>query len=439
MSGYVLRGGRVVDPVSRRDRVADVLVEDGRIASVGTDIDPGDAHVVDCSGAIVAPGFVDMHTHLREPGREDEETIASASEAAACGGYTAICAMPNTDPVADGAAVVEKVRARGEEIGLVDVWPAGALTVGLRGEELAAIGGMARSKARVRLFTDDGHGVQNALVARKAMEYLNAFDGVYAEHCEEAALASNGVMNEGSTSLALGLGGLPAAAEEVMAARDVVLARVTGCRLHLLHVSTAGTVEIVRRAKAEGLRVTAEATPHHFSLTDDALRDYDTDAKVNPPLRSEHDRAAVAAAVADGTIDAIATDHAPHARHEKDNDLVLAPPGMVGLETSLALTLTNLVEPGIMGVSQAIERLSVGPAAILGLDDHGGPIAQGEHGNLVAFDPEARWTVHPSGFRSLSSNTPFAGMELRGRVRHTLFRGHPTVLDGKLTGVEVGV
>jgi dihydroorotase len=428
MSGILLTGGRVIDPASGTDEVTDVLIADGVIATPGSQ-GSIDIEKIDCSGAVIAPGFVDLHTHLREPGREDEETIASGSAAAAAGGYTAVCAMPNTDPVADSATIVEKVWALGREAGLVDVIPAGALSKGLAGKEMADIGEMARSIAGVKLFTDDGRGVQDALFVRRSMEYLLAFDGIYAEHCEDAALAEGGQMHEGVRSASLGLRGIPAEAEELMAARDIALARLTGCRLHLLHISTAGTVELVRGAKAEGLPVTAEATPHHFSLTDAALEGYDPMAKVNPPLRTDADVAAIIAGLADGTIDALATDHAPHADHEKDQEISYAPPGMVGLETALALAITNLVGPGHLTVAQVVERMSTGPARILGLADHGGPLSVGSAANVVVFDPDATWTVDPLTFVSKSKNSPFAGQTLTGKVLHTFFGGRPTVRD----------
>jgi dihydroorotase len=429
VTDYLLVGGRVVDPASGTDRMADVLIADGAVKDIGDNLEAADAEMVDVTGSIVAPGFVDMHAHLREPGREDEETIASASEAAAAGGYTALCAMPNTDPVADTAAVVEKVWALGREKGLVEIVPAGALSRGLEGEQMADIGEMWRSPAKVRLFTDDGRGVQDALLVRRTMEYIVAFDAIYAEHCEVDALARGGQMHEGELSMALGLRGVPAEAEELMAARDVALARLTGCRLHLLHVSTAGTIEIVRRAKADGVRVTAEATPHHFSLTDAALSGYDPMAKVNPPLRTESDRAAVIEGLEDGTIDAIATDHAPHAPEEKDQELSYAPPGLVGLETALGLTITELVQPGRISITKAIELMSTNPARILGLDAQGS-ISRGSPANLVVFDPAASWTVEPERFHSLSRNTPFGGRELTGMVVHTFFNGKRTVADG---------
>ena len=435
MQSFRVTGGRVVDPSSGRDEVADVLIADGRIAAIGSGLDADGAETIDADGMVVAPGLVDLHTHVREPGREDEETIATASAAAAAGGFTAICTMPNTDPVADTASVVEKVWALGREAGLVDVIPTGALSRGQAGEKMADIGEMARSIAKVRLFTDDGHGVQDALFARRAMEYISAFDGIYAEHCEDHALAAGGQMHEGDRSMSLGLRGIPAEAEELMAARDVALARLTGCRLHLLHISTAGTVELVRTAKERGIRVTAEATPHHFSLTDAELEDYNPNAKVNPPLRTEEDRIAVIEGLADGTIDAIATDHAPHSLEEKDQEFQYAPPGLIGLETALALTLTHLVEPGHLTMIGALDRLSTAPASILGLMEHG-VLAEGRTANLVVFDPAAEWVVDPHLFQSKSINTPFTGKSLEGRVVHTFFRGKRVVAGGAVQELE---
>jgi dihydroorotase len=432
MTAYVIKGGRVLDPSTGYDGPADVCINDGVIERIGPGLDLDGADVVDASGCVIAPGLVDLHTHVREPGREDEETIASASAAAAAGGYTEICAMANTDPVADSAAIVEQVWALGREAGLVDVRVAGALSRGLEGKKMADIGEMARSFARVRMFTDDGHGVQDALFARRAMEYLGAFDGIYAEHCEDAALAAHGQMNEGVRSAELGLRGVPAEAEELMAARDIALAKLTGCRLHLLHVSTAGTVELIRRAKAEGVRVTAEATPHHFTLTEDVLMGFDPLFKVNPPLRTEPDRLALIAGLADGTIDAIATDHAPHAHEEKDQEFSYAPAGVVGLETALALALTELVSPGHLTLADAMTRMSSAPARILGLSHQGGPLAPGRAANLVVFDPLETWTVDPAAFKSKSRNSPFAGRRVTGKVRHTLFNGRPTVCDGEV-------
>lgn len=438
MSSYLLRGGRVIDPAAGRDEVLDVLIENGTIAESGSGSIASGTETIDATGMIVTPAFVDLHTHVREPGREDEETIASASAAAAVGGYGAICTMPNTDPVADNAAIVEKVWALGREAGLVDVIPAGAISRGQHGEKMAAFGEMVNSIAAVRMFTDDGHGVQNSLLARRVMEYLVTFDAIYAEHCEDGALAAGGEMHEGVRSVSLGLRGIPAEAEELMAARDIALSRLTGCRLHLLHISTAGTVDLVRKAKADGLRVTAEATPHHFTLTDAALEDYDPNARVNPPLRTDDDREAVIVGLADGTIDAIATDHAPHAVEEKDVEFQFAPPGLIGLETALALTLSELVHTGRIDMKTAIDRLSTAPARLLGLDAHGGPLEPGRPANIAVFDPEATWDVDPSAFQSKSRNTPFAGRKLQGRVVHNFFYGRRTVANGELsTGVLV--
>ncbi len=430
MSTILIKGGRVIDPASDRDEISDLLIENGYVVETGTSLEGNET--VDAAGCVVAPGFVDLHTHVREPGREDEETIATASAAAAAGGYTAVCAMPNTDPVADNATIVEKVWALGRDIGLVHVIPAGALTKGSRGEEMADLGEMFSSAAATRLFTDDGRGLQDALVARRIMEYLGSFDAIYAEHCEVEELAVGGHMHEGERSVALGLRGIPSEAEELMVARDLALARRSGCRLHLLHVSTKGSVAAIREAKKAGVRVTAEATPHHFTLTDAAVSDYDPHAKVNPPLRTEDDRAAVVAGLADGTIDAIATDHAPHATEEKDQEFTLAPPGLVGLETALGLTITELVRPGHLTLAGAVELLSSAPARILGLDDQGGPITPGRPAHLVVFDAEATWTVDPGSFNSRSKNTPFGGRELAGRVRHTFYRGLQTVRDGEV-------
>jgi dihydroorotase len=438
MTEYLLSGGRVVDPATRREVARDVLIRGAVIDAVGADLPPGEAEVIDARGLVIAPGLVDMHTHVREPGREDEETIASASAAAAAGGYTALCAMPNTDPIADSAAIVEKVWALGREAGLVDVVAAGALSRGQAGEKMADLGEMAGSIARVRLFTDDGRGVQSALFARRAMEYLVAFDAIFAEHCEDATLAVGGQMHEGEMSIRLGLRGIPAAAEELMAARDIALAKLTGCRLHLLHVSTAGTVDALRGAKAEGLKVTAEATPHHFTLTDAALATYDPNAKVHPPLRTDADRKAVIEGLADGTIDAIATDHAPHALEEKDVEFEYAPPGMIGLETALALSISELVRPGHLTLLEAFDRLSTAPARILGLADHGGPIEPGAPANVVVVDPDAAWTVDPAAFYSRSRNTPFTARQVHGRVAATFHSGRLTARDGRvLTRISV--
>ena len=428
MSGRIrIRGARVVDPASGRDAVCDVLIEDGVIAS--PDGSTAGATVLDGDGLVVAPGLVDLHTHLREPGREDKETVETGSRAAALGGFTAIAPMANTDPVADNAAVIHEVLALGERAGLVDVFPVGAITRGLEGEAMAEIGEMV--EAGVRMFSDDGRCVPNARVLRNAMTYAKAFDGiVIAEHCEDPWLAEGGQMHEGEHSYALGLVGQPREAEEIVVARDLGLARLTGGRLHILHLSSAGSIELVRRAKGDGLRVTAEVTPHHLVFTDDDLVTYDTNFKVNPPLRAPEDRDALRAALADGTIDVVATDHAPHAVEEKEAEFDRSPPGTIGLETALAAILTHVVEPGTISLSRAIEVLSNAPARVIGASEHGGPLEPGRPANVIVFDPAAEWTVEPP-FASKSRNSAFRGRSLRGRVVHTIRRGELIVADGK--------
>jgi dihydroorotase len=427
----LLRSGRLVDPASAHDGVADVLLDGAVVAEVGAGLEAAGAKEVDCGGLVVCPGFVDLHVHLREPGREDAETIETGSRAAALGGYTAVCPMPNTDPVADNAGVVEMVAARGREVGLVDVFPVGAVTLGQRGAELAELGAMARSAAGVDCFSDDGHPIREARLLRLALEYARAFDAVVADHAEDASLTDGAQMHEGEVSAMLGLAGWPAAAEEMVVARDLLLAELTGGRLHLCHLSTGGAVELVRAAKARGVRVTAEAAPHHFTLTDDTVRSYDPVFKVNPPLREKADVEAVRQGLADGTIDAVATDHAPHAREDKEVEWSAAPPGMLGLQTALGLALAELVGPGYLELPAAIERLTAGPARCRRLPGHGGPVTPGAPANLTVLDPAARWTVDRARLASRARNTPFHGRELTGRVVHTLLRGAFTVRDGK--------
>jgi dihydroorotase len=427
----LLAGGRLVDPAGGHDDRADVLVRDGQVVAVGSGLDAAGATTIDCDGLVISPGFVDLHVHLREPGREDAETIETGSRAAALGGFTAVCPMPNTDPVADNAGVVEMVAARGREIGLADLFPVGAVTVGRHGQELAELGAMFHSAAAVDAFSDDGSPIRTARLLRLALEYARAFDAVIADHCEEASLTDGAHMHEGEVSSLLGLRGWPAAAEDMVVARDLMLAALTGGRLHLCHISTAGAIELVRAAKARGIRVTAEAAPHHFTLTDDAVAGYDPVFKVNPPLREKVDVEAVKAGLADGTLDAIATDHAPHAREDKEVEFAAAPPGMLGLETALGLTITELVEPGHLTLAQAVERLTAGPARCRRLPGHGGPVEPGSPANLTVFDPTARWTVRADRLASRSRNTPYHGRELRGRVVHTLLRGGFTVRDGR--------
>ena len=420
MSRIVVRGGTLLDQSG--ERRADVAIEDGRVVEVGASL-TGD-QVLDASDCIVAPGLVDLHVHLREPGREDAETIETGSRAAALGGFTAIVAMPNTEPAQDSLAVVEFVRSQASRAGLCDVFPAGCITMNREGKALAPFGELAA--AGVRLFTDDGNGVQDPQLMRHALEYARVLDITLAQHCEVAALTKGAVMHEGSCCSHLGLPGWPAVAEELMVHRDIELSRLTGARVHLLHLSTGRSVELVRAAKADGLAVTAEATPHHFTLTDELLAGYDSVYKVNPPLRTAADLAAIKAGLADGTIDAIATDHAPHPPESKEAPLDQAPPGMLGLETALSLAITQLDMP----LAEIVAALSWKPAAIARIDDrHGRPIAVGEPANLVVFDPAAEWTVVPAKLASKSRNTPYAGRTMRGKVRHTILAGTPVVID----------
>jgi len=427
----VLRGGRVVDPRSGRDEPADVRIDRGLVAAIG-DVDRGDAQVIVCEGAIVVPGLVDLHAHLREPGYEQKETIETGTRAAALGGYTAVAAMANTQPVADHAAIVHEIRDLAIAAGLCEVFPVGAITKGLVGESLAEMGEMV--DAGVRIFSDDGNPVPTARLLRNALTYAKAFSAevVIADHAEDPSLVEGGQMHEGLVSASLGLAGRPAEAEEVAVARDLAVARMTGGRLHLCHLSTARAVELVRLAKAEGVRVTAEVTPHHLVFTDDDLRTYDTNLKMNPPVRSVEDRDALRAGLADGTIDAVATDHAPHAVEEKEAEFDRSPPGTIGLETALAVVLTELVGSGSLDLVTAIERMSSTPARILGAADHGGPIEPGRPANLAVIDPTATWIVEPP-FASRARNSAFLGRQLRGKVVHTFLAGRPTVLDGKAT------
>ena len=430
MTTYLIRGAKPYG-----GDATDILITDGRIAAMGEAAGDG-AVVVEADGLIALPGLVDLHTHLREPGREDAETVETGSRAAALGGFTAVHAMANTDPVADTAGVVEQVWRLGQEAGLVDVVPVGAVTVGLAGERLAELGAMADSAARVRVFSDDGHCVADPALMRRALEYVKAFDGVVAQHAEEPRLTVGAQMHEGDRSAKLGLTGWPAAAEEAIIARDVLLAEHVGARLHVCHVSTAGSVEILRWAKSRGVQVTAEVTPHHLLLTDACAESYDPVFKVNPPLRTDADVEALRAGLADGTIDAVGTDHAPHAMEDKESEWAQARPGMLGLEQALSVVIETMVEPGRLDWAGVADRMSVRPAAIgrldgLGIRSQGRPIAPGEPANLVLVDPAARAAVDPAALASRSRNSPYAGRELPGRVVATFLRGTATVLDGK--------
>jgi dihydroorotase len=410
---------------------ADVLVRDGLIAEIGPGRDEPGAQRLDAGGLILLPGLVDLHTHLREPGREDAETVASGTAAAALGGFTTVHAMANTEPVADTAGVVEQVWRLGREAGRCDVQPVGAVTAGLAGSRLAELGAMADSAARVRVFSDDGRCVDDAVLMRRALEYVRAFGGVIAQHAQDPRLTGGAQVNEGEISARLGLTGWPAVAEEAIIARDCLLAAHVGSALHVCHVSTAGSVEIIRWAKSKGWQVTAEVTPHHLLLTEALAAGYDPVFKVNPPLRTAEDAAALRAGLADGTIDCVATDHAPHPLEDKETEWEVAAFGMTGLETALRVVHEALVEPGLLDWAGIADRMSARPAAIGRLSGHG-RLAPGEPANLVLYDPAPREAVDPTAHASKSRNTPFAGLVLPGRVVATFLRGRATVLDGKL-------
>jgi dihydroorotase len=420
MKPMLFRSARILDPSANLDRVTTLLVQDGRIAAIGDDIGtPDGADIIDMPGCVVAPGLIDVHVHLREPGQEDRETIATGAGSAAAGGFTGICAMPNTDPVIDNQGAVGFVKAKGEAAGLARVYPIGCVSVGQRGERLAEFGEMTAAGAVA--VSDDGHPIMSSHLMRTALEYARTFGIPVADHCEDAALAGGGAMHEGLVSMRLGLKGIPAAAEEIHVARDIILARLTGGHVHLCHMSTRGSVELIRRAKHEGLHVTAEAAPHHFTLTHERCEGYDTNAKMNPPLREAEDRDAIRAALADGTIDCIATDHAPHHYDAKEREFDDAPNGIIGLETALSLALRELVQSGLMTLPTLIERMSCAPARLWHLP--GGSLRPGSAADLVVFDPAATWTVVPARLRSRSRNTPWANQQLPGVIVHTVVGG----------------
>jgi dihydroorotase len=445
----LLRGGRVLDPASGTDAVLDVLVRDGAIVEVAAGIElddiadmdgmdgmDDDVEVVDCTDRWVTPGFVDLHTHLREPGGEDAEDIATGSAAGAAGGYTALCAMANTNPVCDAAPIADMVWRRGREVGLVDVFPVGSITRGLEGRELSPFGELHDSAAGVDFFSDDGIPLADALVMRRALQYATAFDAVICNHAEDPDLTHDAQMNEGAMSSVLGLAGWPHEAEEIMIARDLILAAGAGARLHVPHVTTAGAVELIRAAKQRGVRVTAEVTPHHLLLTDDLVAAYDPVLKVNPPIRTERDVLALRAALVDGTIDGLATDHAPHAPELKDQEWEHAPCGMLGLETAFGVLITALVAPGELSPLQAVARLTTGPAGVRDVGEHAGAIVPGRDANLAVVDPEVRWTVDGAKLHSRARNTPYHGRELTGRAVHTMLRGRFTLRDGVVQPLE---
>jgi len=419
----LLKGGRVIDPSQNLDKVADLLIKDGRIAEIGT-IDPKSSglkpgQVEDMAGKAVLPGLVDMHVHLREPGFEYKEDIATGSGAAAAGGFTSVAPMPNTNPVTDSRSVVEFILRRAAEADLVRVYPIGALAKDLHGEEMAEIGDMIEGGAVA--FSDDAFPIASSSLMRRVMDYCAMLDAPVIVHCEDESLSSEGLMNEGLTATILGLKGIPVEAEEVMVARNIMLAGLTGCRLHIAHVSTKGSVEIIRRAKDDGVRLTCETCPQYFSLTEEAVQGYDTNAKMNPPLRTAADVEAVKAGLADGTIDVIATDHAPHAQEEKETEFAVAANGMVGLETAVGLVMTELVKPGTLTLAEAIQKMTAAPARILGLD--GGTLQTGGPADVTVIDPDAEYTIDPSEFHSRSKNSPLGGRKLTGMPVMTVVGG----------------
>ena len=420
-NSLLIKGGSILG-----EQVADILIRDGLIVAIASVIDEVASTVIEAENLVVLPGFVDLHTHLREPGRENSETIATGSLAAARGGYVAVSAMANTLPVADSAAIVEQVASIGKNVGLVDVFPIGAVTKGLEGHELADLGSMAHSKAQVRVFSDDGNCVSDPLLMRRALEYVKQFDGVIAQHAQDPRLTEGSQMNEGLIASTLGLKGWPAVAEESIIARDILLANMVGSRLHICHVTTRGGVEIIRWAKAQGMKVTAEVTPHHLLLTDELAQSYDPIYKVNPPLRTQSDVEALREGLADGTIDIIGTDHAPHPVESKECEWESAAFGMVGLETAFPILYTTLIKSGKISWARAAEVMSISPAAIAGYSGHGQKIEVGARANLTVVNPTGTLTVDRAQLASKSKNTPFHGMDFHGTVAATVFNGHLT-------------
>jgi dihydroorotase len=422
---YTIKNARLLD-----GSVVDVVIKDGTITEIGSSLNIGE--VINADKSLLIPGLVDLHTHLREPGREDSETVATGSMAAAKGGFTAISAMANTFPVADTAGVVEQVFRLGQEAGYCDVFPIGAVTQGLKGEALAELGAMANSKARVRMFSDDGKCVSDPLLMRRALEYVKTFNGIIAQHAQDPALTVGSQMNEGVVSSKLGLTGWPAVAEEAIIARDILLAEHVGSRLHICHLTTAGGVDLLRFAKSRGINVTAEVTPHHLLLTDELVSNYDPVFKVNPPLRTEQDVMALRAGLADGTIDIVGTDHAPHPTEDKDCEWQSAAFGMVGLETALSVVVKSMIETKLMSWSQLVDRMSIAPARIAGYSNHGRDIAVGAPANLTIIDTSSNWIVDRNRLASKSKNTPFQAMSLPARVLHTFFNGNLVLKDSEL-------
>ena len=427
MKPVLLSGGTLVDPSQNLNEVGDLLVADGEIAAAGRSIEaPDEAEVIDCDGLIVSPGFIDVHCHLREPGREDVETIATGARAAAAGGFTAVCAMPNTDPVTDNQAAVGFIVRQAQRAAAARVYPIGAISVGQQGNVLAEFGEMVGAGAVA--VSDDGKPVASAQLMRTALEYARTFKIPVIDHCEEPTLSAGGSMNEGIVSAQLGLKGIPAEAEEIMVIRDILLARLSGGHVHLAHVSTKGSVELIRWGKERGIIVTAEACPHHLSLTEESVRGYDTNAKMNPPLRTAKDVEALRQAVKDGTIDLIATDHAPHHYDEKEREFADAPNGIVGLETALAVAVTNLVEEGYLTFSDLVDRMACSPARLFKLP--GGSLRRGAAADVTVFDAKARWKVDASRFLSKGRNSPYNGMTLIGRPACTIVAGSVVYRSG---------
>ncbi len=419
MNRILIEGGRLIDPASNTDDVKDILIEKDKVIAINDSIDVEGAILIKAEGMLVFPGLVDMHVHLREPGFEHKETIKSGTKSAAAGGFTTIACMPNTNPVIDSPAMVEYIYLKAEKEGSVRVKPIAAITKGQRGEELAPIGELVRYGAVG--FSDDGFPVSNSNLMRRAMEYAIMWNALIISHCEDLELSYDGVMNEGEVSTLLGMKGIPSAAEDVMVAREIALSKYTGCRVHIAHVSTKSSVEMIRRAKAEGIKISAEGTPHHFSLTEDAVDGYDSVTKVNPPLRSKEDLEEIIKGIADGTIDAIATDHAPHHRDDKEVEYSAAAFGISGLETAVPLSVTHLLRPGILTPLQLAERMSLAPARLLNLN--AGYIKEGGPADITIIDPEAEIVVDTKEFMSKGKNSPFHGMKLQGQVRYTLVEG----------------
>ena len=423
----LLKGGRIVDPAQGLDKVADLLIADGLIAEIG-DLSAKADEVVDVANKVIVPGLIDMHVHLREPGFEYKEDIGTGTRAAAAGGFTAVACMPNTDPVTDSRSVVEFILSRAREVNLSRVHPIGALTKCLGGEEIAEIGDMIEGGAVA--FSDDAFPIQDSGLMRRAMDYCAMFDAPVIVHCEDKSLSDDGFMNEGLTATILGLKGIPRETEEIAVARNVMLARLVGCRLHVAHVSTRGSVEIIRRAKEAGINLTCETCPQYFSLTEEAVKGYDTNAKINPPLRMADDVAAIKEGLADGTIDVIATDHAPHAIEEKETEFAVAPSGMVGLETAVGLVMTELVKPGVISLAEAVAKMTLAPARILGLE--AGTLEIGMSADVTVISPSAKWTVDLEKLHSRSKNTPLAGRALIGAAWMTIVGGRIIMRDNEV-------